>query len=120
MRNATLILTLLVVTGCAHAQVHEAPKRSDTILLRVISAADNATRIPGAEVFSVGDRGALMKIGSTDAYGQIKVRHSAVTTSMNAVAIVVCHPVFFCGALRGEYIAPRDEATIALALAVSD
>ncbi|MGH9419283.1 MAG: hypothetical protein ACRD3J_04855 [Thermoanaerobaculia bacterium] len=120
MRNATMIVVLLVLTGCAHAQEQGAAKRSDIVLLRVISAADNATRIPGAEVFSVGDRGALTKIGSTDTYGEIKVKRAAVTTSTNAVAIVVCHPVFFCGALRSEYIASRDEATLALARAVSD
>jgi hypothetical protein len=114
-----LVATLTALPGCEHAQT-AAAARSDTILLRVISAADNATRIPGAEVFVVGDHGALVRIGATNTYGEIKVRRSALTTSSNAVAIVVCHPVFFCGALRSEDVAPRDQATLALAPFVTD
>lgn len=119
MRKAVVIIAL-IVAGCAHGQKSETSRRSDIVLLRVINAADNATRIPGAEVFSVGDHGALTKIGSTDANGEIRIKRTAVTVSPNAVAVVVCHPVFFCGALRGEYVAKRDEATLALAIAVSD
>jgi hypothetical protein len=121
MRRLNNLIALLIFTAaCAHAQPPSAAKRSEVVLLTVISAADNATRIPAAEVFAVGDRGALMRLGATDLNGEITVGRMVLTTEANAVAVVVCHPMFFCGALRAEYIAPRDEATLALAVAVSD
>lgn len=115
----TTIAVLTLLSGCAHAKDGPAV-RSATVLLRIISASDNASRIPGAEVFSVGDHGALVRIGVTDTYGEIRVNRSALPKSGNAVAIVVCHSVFFCGALRADYVAPRDEMTLALAPYVTD
>lgn len=118
--QVSVIAALVLLANCAAAQQRPTAHRSEAILLRVLNAADNATRIPGAEVFAVKDQGALGRIGVTDVNGYIKVPRSALTTSGNAVAVVVCHPVFFCGAQRVEDLAPRDEATLALAPYVSD
>jgi hypothetical protein len=113
------IVVLSTLPGCAHGQSATA-QRSSTVLLKVISASDNATRIPAAEVFTVGDHGALVRVGVTDTYGEIKLDRAALPKSSNVVAILVCHPVFFCGALRADYVAARDEMTLAIAPAVSD
>ena len=119
-RNVFAVIAVLaMLPNCGHAQSAPAA-RSAAILLRVISAKDNATRIPGAEVFSVGDRGALVRIGVTGTYGEIRIDRSVLPKSGSVIAIVVCHPVFFCGALRADYVAPRDEVTLAIAPAVTD
>jgi hypothetical protein len=114
-----LSATLALLSGCVHAQ-GTSPARSVIVLLRVINAADNATRIPGVEIFTVGDGGALRRLGATDVNGEIRLERSALPKSTNAVAIIACHPIFFCGALRADYVAPRDEMTLAIAPFVTD
>jgi hypothetical protein len=119
MKKSVVAAMVLLLVGCTSA-ITAAPARPTTIVLRVISASDNATRIPGAEVFTVGNQGTLSRVGATDTFGEIRIDRSALSTRENAIAIVVCHPVFFCGALRADYVAPRDEMTLALAIAVTD
>lgn len=116
---AIALVLVMMLHGCTPT-ISAAPTRPAIFLLRVISAADNATRIPSADVFTIGDQGALILLGQTNMFGEIKIDRSVLPKKDNVIAIVVCHPMFFCGALQTDYVTPRDEMTIALAVVVTD
>lgn len=90
-----------------------------SLALTVITAADNVTRLPAAEVFVIHVDGRVEPVGITDQFGRVQVQRGPfLDNDAPAIAVMVCHPVFYCGVLRTEEVATRTESTIALATRV--
>lgn len=87
------------------------------LAITVITAADNATRLPGADIYIVHATGTA-RAGATDQFGRIELERASLNPDSSFLGVMVCHPVFYCGMLRGEDIHGRGEMTIALATRV--
>lgn len=109
MKKAFLGIVITMMFGsCVRASTDATPKTT-RFELTVITAADNRTVIPGADVVVIEATGHARTIGKTDRFGAVEV---ALTTPWRA--ILVCHPLFSCGALRPEDVEGFATRTIAL------
>jgi hypothetical protein len=124
-----VVLIFLIACGTSQDRGNDVPQavpvavraadKTVPLALTVITAADNVTRLPGAEVFVLHASGRLERIGATDQFGGIEVQRAAfLEPQAPAIGVLVCHPVFYCGMLRTEEVAARTESTIALATRV--
>lgn len=108
-------LLAIAMTACAQTKPAvpvRAPLEERDVTLRVVAATDFRTAVAGAEVSSVTDTGALVTIGETDTSGTITVPSEVVAHSR---AVLICHPLFNCGALRFEDLSGFRERLLALA-----
>lgn len=95
-----------------------AERRSGPFKLTVITAADNVTRLPGAQVFVLHSDGRIESVGMTDQFGSVVIPRTAIVDADMRIGVMVCHPVFYCGIIREQELTIRDEMTIALATRV--
>jgi hypothetical protein len=119
---ATLLTSLLAcksTTATSAERLHRKGIGADsvqTITITVITAADNTTRLPGADVDLIQRSGQIENVGRTDQFGVITIRRNRIES--DAVGVMVCHPVFYCGVLRSPDLTRRTDVTIALATRV--
>jgi hypothetical protein len=130
LSTKNVLLLLLVAVACSHhqnagpasaavANVTSLPPSNLTV--KVITASDNATRLPGADVFVIRGTGSVERLGTTDEFGLLVIKRDALTNGgIPPVGIMFCHPAFFCGILRADDVAHREDPTIALAPYVTD
>ena len=65
----------------------------------MVNAADTAMPIPEVEVSVITDQGAVRVIGATDRFGEVTIPKSELVRSS---AVLFCHRLFFCGAIRPQ------------------
>jgi hypothetical protein len=83
-----------------------------SVTLTVLNAADNSTGIPGVKIAVIGYDGGEEAVAETDAWGQVDLPAAILGRSR---LVTVCHPLFYCGALRKEDLAGLQKRTIAIA-----
>jgi len=107
-------------TGGSHAaSAVPIEQETSTLSITVITASDNMTRLPGADISVVRSTG-LVRVATTDQFGHIELRHDVLMNSDSSfIGVMICHPVFYCGLLRDDDISGRGEITIALATRVA-
>jgi hypothetical protein len=109
MRNALLAILIFTAVGsCAHGASKTAAA-SAHLEVTVISASDNRTRIPGAEIVLL-DLSGERHLGKTDEFGNIEIDLARPWR-----AVLICHPLFSCAALRPADVDGFETRTIALA-----
>ncbi|HJQ12880.1 MAG TPA: hypothetical protein VJ840_17750 [Gemmatimonadaceae bacterium] len=101
-------ITTLLLVKCHHAWAQD-PAESARFELTVITAADFRTPIPGAEVVVIDALGGTVLIGVTDRFGALNIQVPRPWS-----AIVICHPLFSCSALRPRDVAGSEARTIAM------
>src|SRR6202035_3739919 len=96
--GALKIIVLASLAGCRSARIEGAvrPAASAAIEITVASAQDTTILLPDVEAFAVED-GHLVLIGRTDQFGDIRISTNILPHS---TALLFCHELFFCGAIR--------------------
>lgn len=124
-----LILIIFVACGTLPTASEQVPNAGPAVgrpadatvplALTVITAADNITRLPGADVHIIHASGRVEGVGVSDQFGRVEVQRDAfLSEEAPAIGVLVCHPVFYCGLLRTDEVVARTESTIALATRV--
>jgi hypothetical protein len=89
------------------------------LVITVITASDNMTRLPGADVSVVRSTGAV-RVGTTDQFGRVELKRDLFANGDSSfVGVMICHPVFYCGILREDDLHGRGEITIVLATRIA-
>ncbi len=115
-RSKMMPFMIVAFSGCAVLS-HNFPARPPAtavanVILSVINAADNSTGVPGVEIAIVEANGTQRTLGQTDTWGRVTLSADVLDRSQ---VILVCHPLFYCGALRREDFIGFRERTIAIA-----
>jgi len=126
MRSACLVVLVACRTvppasnevGTTDPVAQQAGSAGELFRLTVITAADNVTRLPGADAFVIHSNGLIEQVGASDQFGRIDLRRRPFLGENPAIGVMVCHPIFYCGILRTDDMAERAEGTIALAIRV--
>src|SRR5688572_19127186 len=117
LKCAFVLITLAcsaASTGGSHGSTSVPIEQETSVLaITVITASDNITRLPGAEISVVRSTG-VMRAGTTDQFGHIELKRDLLMNSDSYfMGVMICHPVFYCGILREDDIKGRGEITIA-------
>lgn len=100
MRLLVAAFFLFCTTACASARAPGSNASPDSGLrLQVASVAQETTFLPGVKVIVLLRDGAVREVGKTDEYG-IFVLPRQFTKPSIARAVLLCHPLFYCAALR--------------------
>lgn len=112
-RATGAIALLITCSGCGSTTaplVGSSTTSTAVVVITVVNAANTAMPIPEVEVSVITSNGAVRVIGETDEFGQIAIVKDEFA---KASAVLFCHRLFFCGAIRphqsrlveyGEYL----------------
>jgi hypothetical protein len=113
------LLLVVLLAACASSSsttasdVAGGPGPVGPLSITVITAADNKTVVPGAEAYVTVLGNEPRLIAKSNAFGELEIKATDLQTQWST--LLVCHPLFYCGAFRHSDLEGFQSKTIALA-----